>query len=401
MDLFSRYVFRQATGAFLLILLTLTAIVWLATALSRLELLTAQGQSAIVFLKMTLLALPNLFALIAPNAFLLACLTTLDRLNGDSELIAMTASGANVWRFATPLLVLALLTATIVISVNFYFQPWSARLLRSYVIQVRTDLISQVLRPGQFSSPEEGLTFHIADRALNGDLEGLIVHDERDPKQIMTILAKRGRIVKDGEEGAFLTMSDGQIQRFEANRDERDVQIVAFEQYVFDISKFGPKSETDDISPRARYLSELLHPDPEDPNYKRYPGKFRSELHNRFATPLYPFAYALLAIALLGGVRTVRQNRWGSVIAAFSLAVGARVAGLAAMNMLTLNAWAVVLVYGIPLGVIAGAAWAASPRMSASWWSAWSTVLAARLQPALAFLPPAGAGGRSPRGGAL
>ena len=399
MDLFSRYVFRQAAGSFLLILLTLTAIVWLATALSRLELLTAQGQSAILFLKMTLLALPNLFALIAPNAFLLACLSTLDRLNGDSELIAMTASGAPIWRFATPLLILSLMVTMIIVSVNFYFQPWSARLLRSYVTQVRTDLISQVLRPGQFSSPENGLTFHIADRALNGDLEGLVVHDERDPKQIMTILAKRGRIVKT-EGSAFLTMTDGHIQRFQADRKERDVQIVEFDQYVFDISKFGPKSETKDISPRARYLSELLNPDPEDPNYQRYPGKFRSELHNRFATPLYPIAYALIAIALLGGARTVRQNRWGSVISAFALAVGTRIAGLAAMNALTISASAVLLVYGVPLAAIIIAAWAANTQISSGRWSEWAATIGARIQPFVAALPLPGSSGSAARGGA-
>jgi lipopolysaccharide export system permease protein len=399
MDLFSRYVFRQAAGSFLLILLTLTAIVWLATALSRLELLTAQGQSAVLFLKMTLLALPNLFALIAPNAFLLACLTTLDRLNGDSELIAMTASGAPIWRFAAPLVILASLVAMIIVSVNFYFQPLSARLLRSYVAQVRTDLISQVLRPGQFSSPEKGLTFHIADRALNGDLEGLVVHDEREPAQTMTILAKRGRIVK-AEGGAFLTMSDGHIQRFSADRAERDVQIVEFEQYVFDISQFGPKSKVAEIKPRARYLSELINPDPDDPYFKRFPGKFRSELHNRFATPLYPFAYALIAIALLGGVRTVRQNRWGSVITAFGCSVGIRVAGLAAMNMLTLSSWAVALVYGIPLTAIAVSAWIASRQFSNALWPDWARALSNKIRIAISTLPLPGLGRRASTGGA-
>ncbi|MEI9902297.1 MAG: hypothetical protein WDN31_21930, partial [Hyphomicrobium sp.] len=33
---------------------------------------------------------------------------------------------------------------------------------------------------GAFSSPEEGLTFHIRERATNGELLGLIVHDTRN-----------------------------------------------------------------------------------------------------------------------------------------------------------------------------------------------------------------------------
>ncbi len=398
MDLFSRYIFRQAAGSFLLILLTLTAIVWLATALSRLELLTAQGQGIFLFLKMTMLALPNLFAFIAPNAFLLASLTTLDRLNGDSELIVMTASGAAIWRFAAPLLILASLVAMIIVSVNFYIQPWSARLLRNYVTQVRTDLISQVLRPGHFSSPEPGLTFHIADRALNGHLEGLVVHDERDPKQIMSILAKQGHIVKT-EEGAFLVMTDGHIQRYNAVRNERNVQIVKFEQYVFDISQFGPKSDVQEIKPRARYLSELISPKPGDSYFKRFPGKFRSELHNRLATPLYPFAYALITIAFLGGVRTVRQNRWGSVFAAFACAVGVRVGGLAAMNMLTLQAWAVVFVYGVPLATIMAAALSVKYQLSRGALSIWSAKFDAKLRASWPNFSQQGMSITSPHGG--
>ena len=37
---------------------------------------------------------------------------------------------------------------------NAYLVPQSMRVLRDYAIKVRTDLISQVLQPGKFTSPE-------------------------------------------------------------------------------------------------------------------------------------------------------------------------------------------------------------------------------------------------------
>jgi lipopolysaccharide export system permease protein len=49
---------------------------------------------------------------------------------------------------------------------------------------------------------------------------------------------------------------------------------------------------------------------------------------------------------------------------AFGIALGLRVAGLTAGNMVALNPWAVALVYGIPVGAIVVAAWAAHVRMS-------------------------------------
>src|SRR5688572_17310012 len=61
--IFSRYVFRQSAGALLLILLSLSGVVWIALALRQLNLVTTQGQETWMFVKMTLLALPNLMAL--------------------------------------------------------------------------------------------------------------------------------------------------------------------------------------------------------------------------------------------------------------------------------------------------------------------------------------------------
>ncbi|MCG8558234.1 MAG: LPS export ABC transporter permease LptF [Hyphomicrobiales bacterium] len=363
MDLFGRYVFRQVAGSFLLIVLTLTLIVWLATALSQLDLLTSQGQSFLLFLQMTSLALPNLIALISPIALLLACLHTLDRLNADSELIVMTSSGTNLWRISTPFLALASIVTVALVVLNLYLSPLSMRTLRSYVTQVRTDLISQVLQPGRFSSPEAGLTFHIRDRDLSGELKGLVVHDQREPTQVMSYLAKTGQILKR-EDGSFLVMRNGHIHRYDASKADKAVQIVAFDQYIFDLSQFGPKTGATILKPRERYLDELTSPDPDDPLFKRFPGKFRSELHNRFATPFYPLAYALIALAILGRARTVRENRWSSIFLAFGLAVGVRVTGLASTNLLTLDPSAVVLVYGVPITAIGVALLAAQVRMT-------------------------------------
>ena len=243
MTLFGRYMFRQVTNAFLVILLTLTLVVWLATALKELNLITSQGQGIVLFLQMTLLSLPSLMALIAPNAMLMAALYTLDRMNGDSELIVMTASGAPVWRIGAPFLALASLVSIAILIANLFVTPASMRALRSFVTQVRADLISQVLQPGRFSSPETGLTFHIRDRSLNGDLLGLLVHDERDDKQVMSYLAERGRIITN-DEGSYLVMFDGYVHRYNAEDTDKDVQIVAFDQNMLDISEFSPKDNS-------------------------------------------------------------------------------------------------------------------------------------------------------------
>jgi lipopolysaccharide export system permease protein len=364
MTLFGRYMFRQVTNAFLVILLTLTIVVWLATALKELNLITSQGQGIVLFFQMTLLSLPSLMALIAPNAMLMAALYTLDRMNGDSELIVMTASGAPVWRIGAPLLALAALVSIVILLANLFLTPASMRALRSFVTQVRADLISQVLQPGRFSSPETGLTFHIRDRSMSGDLLGLLVHDERDEKQVMSYLAERGRIITN-DEGSYLVMFEGYVHRYNSEDADKNVQIVAFDQNMLDISEFSPKDNAGKyLRPREQYISDLISPDMNDKGTKNNYGRIRSELHDRLATPLYPLVFAFVAIALLGHARTTRESRWAQILLAFGIALGLRVVGLMAGNLVALNAWAVALVYAVPLGAILVAAWAAHVKMA-------------------------------------
>ena len=364
MTLFGRYMFRQVANAFIVILLTLTIVVWLATALKQLDLITSRGQGIVLFLQMTLLSLPSLMALIAPNAMLMASLYTLDRMNGDSELIVMTASGATIWRIGAPLLPMAALVSIGILLANLFLTPASMRALRDFVTQVRADLISQVLEPGRFSSPESGLTFHIRDRSLNGDLLGLLVHDERDDKQVMSYLAERGRIITN-DEGSYLVMFDGYVHRYNSEDKDQNVQIVAFDQNMLDLSEFAPQDTTSkDVRPREMYFSDLVSPDMTDKAIQRGYGQIRGELHDRLSTPLYPLAFAFIAIALLAHPRTTRESRWGQILAAFGIALGLRIAGLTAGNLQTNNPWAVVLVYGIPLGTTIVAAWTAHVRMS-------------------------------------
>jgi lipopolysaccharide export system permease protein len=364
MTLFSRYVFRQVANAFVIILVTLTTIVWLATALKQLDLIVSQGQGFVLFLKMTFLTLPSLMALIAPNAMLMASLYTLDRMNGDSELIVMTAAGAPVWRIGAPFVLLASMVCVVILICNLWVMPASMRALRALITQVRTDVISQVLQPGRFSSTEPGLTFHIRDRSPTGDLLGLLVHDERDDKQPMSYLADRGRIISN-DDGAYLVMFDGHVHRYEAKSPDQGVQIVAFDQYVLNISELNAKDTgSKELRPRERYLGELLNPDPKLLKAKGAVGQLRTELHDRFSTPFYPLLFAFLAVAILGHARTTRESRWAQILIAAGIAVGLRVSGLTASNLVTLSAGATPLVYLIPIAAILVAALAAHVRMS-------------------------------------
>ena len=347
MTIFARYVFRQAAGALLLILASLGGVVWIGLALRELNVVTASGQSAWTLISITTLALPNLLAIIAPIALLIASIHTLNRLNSDSELIVLTASGATAWTAARPLLLLATLVMVAVLAVNHFAMPWSLRSLRETVMQMRTDLLTQVIQPGKFSSPEPGLTFHIRERSANGELRGLIMDDNRNRKQSQSYLAEHGVIVKQ-DDAAYLVMREGHVvTRNDANS---AADILAFDTYTVDLDSFEAKTqETVDLKPRERYLSELVNPEPGSKNFKTNPGLFTAELHERFSSPLYPFAFVLIALAAAGQAKSTRQSRAQSLTAGFIAAIVCRLSGLALNNIVVVKTAAAPLLYAIPL----------------------------------------------------
>ncbi len=350
MSILGRYIFRQSIGAVLLILSSLSTVTWIGVALRQLDIMTSQGQDTLLFLSLTSLALPSLVAFIAPFAVLISCLHVINRLSGDSELIIMTASGAPTWRLVRPLFAMGLLVMCAVTFVNHAVAPWANRKLKEGALQVRTQLISQVLQPGRFMAPEKNLSIHIRDRAPDGELLGLLMHDARDPTQISSYLAESGYIIKQGI-SAYLLMKNGHVIRETATSGQPDV--VAFQRYAVDINRFEQKAEQSlSFRPREWTTAELLNPSPTDPGYKSSPQRYHAELHDRFSNPLYPIAFVLIAAAFAGQAQTTRQNRNQALLAAFGVGVGVRVLGISAVNAANGKASAVPWLYAIPIGAI-------------------------------------------------
>jgi lipopolysaccharide export system permease protein len=359
MDLFGRYIFRQTAGAALMILITLTTIVWVSMALKYASILTTQEQGVVIFFKVTMLSMPNLVSFVAPVALWLASMHTLNRLSSDSELIIVSAAGGTIWRVIKPYMALALMVSLFVLFSNAYLQPLSMQLLRSYIMKMRGDFMAQVLQPGAFVTVEKGLTLHIRERdPQTSDMLGLIFQDERDSRQFLTYLAERARVIKlqgdpstEDDDQMLLVMETGQVQRLDPKTGE--IRYLTFDSYRLDLSNMGPKQEEYKYKASERYLTDLMNPDWSDYHVRSIAGKIRAELHNRLATPFYPIFFVLLAVIYLGQPQTTRQGRGDYVLGAFFVGAVSRGAGVAAQNMLVKQVWAISLVYGIPgIGIV-------------------------------------------------
>ncbi len=354
MALVDRYLVRQIVLAFVLVTSVLTAVVWLTTALRQIELVASQGQTFFVFLRITLLALPMLVMHLAPFALFIALVFTLNKLNGDSELVVFSASGVSQARLLRPVLAISVAIAAIVSLLTLLAVPATLREMRQAFVDVKLDLIGNLAQPGRFTSLESGLTFHIKDRLQNGTMLGIFVDDKRDPQTHMTYVGARGEIAKTPL-GTFLIMEDGEIIRRNPSNDQ--TSIIRFDRYGFNLSSFASTFTFSEFPPAERWTSEIVHLMAQPNIDQRLLGRLRSELHDRMVMPLYLIAFGLFAFSALGRARTTRNTRNMGVIYAILAVVVLRVAGFAASGLAQREAWAVALIYAVPItGVALGLA---------------------------------------------
>jgi lipopolysaccharide export system permease protein len=349
-----RYVVRTTLGAFVVTLLSLTLLVWITQALRQFDLITGKGQTLVVFLSITSMLLPFMMQLIAPIALAVAFSWVLNKLNSDSEIVVLSSAGLSSWRVARPFLLVAVLVSLLVALFAWYVTPAALRSLRIDLTQVRADVLANIVQPGRFITLESGITFHIKERRTNGLLEGIFLHDTRDPQQTVTYLAERGQIAEN-ERGMFLVLDRGSVQR--RTPQARDPDIVTFDRYAFDLSQFSGDNTATVFTQRERPTSELFAPDVNDAYYKSRPGRFRSELHDRLVSPLYPLTFAAIAFAFLGQPRTTRQGRAFAMTAAALWIAGLRIAGFALTTQASRSPGVVPLIYLVPFASLAGALW--------------------------------------------
>ena len=323
------YIFRTTLGAFVLILLSLTTVIWLATALRDLDLMTSQGQTLLVFVGITSLVIPQLILVIAPIALVIAAAHVLNKLATDSELIVMNAAGMSPWRLFRAFMAVAGVVCALVLVLSAYVSPQCLRELRRLAASIRADFVANIVQPGRFIPLERGLTFHIRERQPDGLLLGIFLDDRRDPKLQSTILAEHGKIVRN-DQGTYLLLQNGNVQRHES--EDRDPTIVLFERYAFDLTRLaGGPQITLAYSVRERFLWDLIAPNPRDLEWRKEPGQFRAEMHDRLVSPLYPLAFMIVAYAYLGAPRTTRQSRTWSLVSAIGGVAALRVIGFASM----------------------------------------------------------------------
>lgn len=347
MKLIERYLFRQLLGPTLAAVGALAGVAILSTSLGRLELIVEYGQSAAVFGRITALGLPGLLALILPIALFVAALVRLNRLHTEQEIVVCFASGMSRWRVISPFIRLAAVAALVVLALNLFAAPWAARQVRAELFSIRTDLASTLVREGEFNKPAPNLTVYAQRVERDGRLVNVFIHEDRPVDGPRTFAAKEGRIVTRDQAPA-LVMNDGSSEEYD---EFGTLTFLLFQENVFDLKPFVNTTDQLFYKISDRYLHELVFPDLRQVWEPTNRTKMLAEANARLATPLYCFAFMMLALSAVIGGQFSRLGYGRRIIYAAAIAGTARVIAFGAQAACEDTPALNVIQYAIPLAV--------------------------------------------------
>lgn len=297
MNRVQKYIFDRVLRSILIIIGGLALLAILAQGLSQTDIIVENRQSALVFFKVIALGAPQIMALLTPMAIFVAGIWSLNRLHRDSEIVVAEAAGMTRWQVASPILRLAMLAAMVHLGVNLWVQPLAQREMRMTLSEARADLASSLIRPGQFTIPDENLTV-FAREQRGTDLIGVQIAERSSQPDGRDYIAERGRFIEvDGEPA--IVMFNGEIHQLDENG---ALNVLQFTESTFDLTPFTREEARLVLKASDRYLHELLFIDRSNYQELRDQDEYIAEANARLTTPLISIAMAMLAVlAVVGG----------------------------------------------------------------------------------------------------
>jgi len=347
------YFLRETLRPLVLTAVVMAALALLTQSLSSLDLVIENRAGLIAFLKITSLTLPQLLSIILPFAVFVAVAFAVQRLQSDNEVMVAYAGGMTRWQLISPVLQVVSYAVLLNLILNLFIQPLAFRSMRETIYEVRSDLASAMIRPGEFVSPALNLTIY-AEELNNGIMSDVFIYDGRDQEKPTILLARTGAFANVTEQPS-ITLNNASRQTLSA---DGVLEFLEFSSTSFEL--------TGVIEPQGillykfsdRYIGELFAPNPTDFWEIQHAKDLIAEGHYRLSSPLYNYALCLLAlVALLGG--EFNKLGYGRRLIAFGvLALVVRLVGFslntAAADTAALN----ILQYAMPILVSIVCFWA-------------------------------------------
>ena len=254
-----------------------------------------------------------------PLATFAASVYVTNRLNNESELTVMLATGSGPWRLARPVFLYGVIAALMMSILNHVLVPTAQAQLSEREGEISRNITSRLLTEGAFLNPTPGVTFYTRTIGDDGVLRDVFLSDRRNPLEEVMYTAAEAYLVRNGA-GTSLIMVDGLAQRLSTQTTR--LSTAKFQDFSFDITTLVSISEVRSTS--IRHMPSFAFAadwDQISADSGARKGEIAEALHSRFAQALFCIVAAMIGFSalLIGGFS--RFGVWREIVIAFVLLI--------------------------------------------------------------------------------
>ena len=236
-----KYFFNQFISSFVLILISVAAIAWVAQSVNYLDFVTEDGHAFNIFFYFSLLNLPKIFTRLIPFVFLISLFFTILQFEKNNELLVFWTSGLNKIRFVNLAIKIALLITLLQLLLAIFVNPYTLNQGRSILKMSDIGLFPSLVKEKKFNDTVENLTVFVEKKNSNGELINVFLRDDStNIDQSKTIIAEKGLILKKNEQNILLLIN-GTIQTEKKNG---KINFLGFDKTEINLSTFTTKTTT-------------------------------------------------------------------------------------------------------------------------------------------------------------
>ncbi|MFA5090773.1 MAG: LptF/LptG family permease [Candidatus Omnitrophota bacterium] len=210
MRILRTYFLKEFIGPLFLALGVLTFVMLLGNLIKIADLVINKGVDFINVSKLFLFMVPYLLTYTLPIAALTGVLLSLGRLSGDNEIVAIRASGINIFSLVAPLLIVGIIISLLLVIFNDKFIPYAHYASRKTLIEVGIKNPTAMLEPGVFINSFEKYVLFIYRIEQNKLINVRIYEPQGEDKPTRTIIARKGEFISvPGTNMIKLKLMDG------------------------------------------------------------------------------------------------------------------------------------------------------------------------------------------------
>ena len=224
---------------FLIILFSLSILIWLLQAVNYLDFISEDGHGIDVYFQYTLLNLPKIISKTFLLSYFLALYYVILKFEETNQLLIFWTYGVKKLVFLNKLLKISFLFFIFSFILYFLISPFAQSKSRSLIKSSDLDFFTSLIKQKTFIDTVEGLTFFVNDKS-NNQIQKIILKDAVNPNKVQIILAEKGEIINNTEL-KNLILYNGKIINSDNNN---KISIINFKETTLDLNKYQTKTIT-------------------------------------------------------------------------------------------------------------------------------------------------------------